>query len=212
MPRILITSGPTRQYLDPVRYLTNSSSGQMGRWLAQAALDLGHEVIVVTGPVELEYPGLARRVDVTTTEQMLDAVTTHFQDCDGIIGAAAPCDYRPEMVASQKIAKTGAGLTLNLHETPDVLASVSASRRENQWSVGFALETEDARFKAVAKLQKKHCDLMVLNGAGAMNSPNNDVEIIDKAGNVIAQLKGSKALVARGILAEIQSRLIEHYK
>src|SRR6266436_5994340 len=95
MARILITSGPTRQYLDPVRYLTNASSGRMGRALVEAALALGHEVVVVSGPVEIDYTKAARVVPVTSTEEMLTAAGHEFESCDGLIGAAAPCDYRP---------------------------------------------------------------------------------------------------------------------
>src|SRR5437868_4276576 len=108
MARILITSGPTRQYLDPVRYLTNASSGRMGAALAEAALALRHEVVIVTGPVSVEYPSTARVVPVITTDEMLAAARREFAGCDGVIGAAAPCDYRPEMVALHKLAKTGA--------------------------------------------------------------------------------------------------------
>ncbi len=94
MARILITSGPTRQYLDPVRYLTNASSGRMGAALANAALELGHEVVIVSGPVQVVYPSAARIVPVISTEEMLAAVQTEFPTCQGVIGAAAPCDYR----------------------------------------------------------------------------------------------------------------------
>src|SRR5690606_14922342 len=99
MSRILITSGPTRQYLDPVRYLSNGSSGRMGAALAQAALDFGHEVVVVSGPVEVSYPRNLELVEVISTEEMLEASRTLFPNCDGMIGAAAPCDYRPIQIA-----------------------------------------------------------------------------------------------------------------
>src|SRR5207248_1859662 len=104
MARILITSGPTRQYLDPVRYLTNASSGRMGRALAAAALELGHEVIVVSGPVAVDYPHKAEVRPIVSTEELLDTCQELFPTCDGVIGAAAPCDYRPMRVERQKIA------------------------------------------------------------------------------------------------------------
>src|SRR5688500_10517055 len=110
MARILITSGPTRQFLDPVRYLTNASSGRMGRALAEAALALGHKVVVVSGPVNLEYPASAEVRWVVTTDDLLAACQEIFPACDGVIGAAAPCDYRPVRVEERKIAKTGEGL------------------------------------------------------------------------------------------------------
>ena len=124
MPRILITSGPTRQYLDPVRYLTNASSGRMGCALADAALGLGHEVVIVSGPVEVDYPAGARVVPVVSTEEMLAAAACEFEHCDGLIAAAAPCDYRPERVEDHKIAKTGQPLELHLIETEDVAATL----------------------------------------------------------------------------------------
>lgn len=208
MARILITSGPTRQYLDPVRYLTNASSGQMGAALAEAALDLGHHVTMLSGPVELEYPSACDVVDVVSTEEMLAAAQQLFVDCDGAIGAAAPCDYRPVRIAEQKIAKTGGPLELHLIETPDVIATLGANKRPGQWVVGFALETEDQRFRALAKLERKSCDLIVLNGPAAMNAPDNQVELIDPSGDVIDTLQGPKTEVGRGILQAIQSRLI----
>jgi phosphopantothenoylcysteine decarboxylase/phosphopantothenate--cysteine ligase len=208
MARILITSGPTRQYLDPVRYLTNASSGRMGRSLAQAALESGDEVVVVSGPVEVEYPLGAEVVSVVSTEELLDACQRVFPSCDGLIAAAAPCDYRPVRIATQKIAKTGQPLQLNLIETPDVVATLTATKRPEQWIVGFALETEDQRLRALVKLEKKSCDLMVLNGPEAMNSGRNQVEIIDRRGSLIDALAGPKEEVARGILRVIQKRLI----
>jgi len=207
MARILITSGPTRQYLDPVRYLTNASSGRMGAALAEAALDLGHEVIVVTGPVEVHYPVAAEVVSVISTEEMMEACRKVFADCDGMIGAAAPSDYRPVHVESHKIAKTGEPLQLHLIETDDVVATLGAEKGK-RWVVGFALETEDHRLRALAKLERKHCDLMVSNGVEAMHSLDNQVEIIDPAGSVIKQVSGSKLEVAREILAVIAERLI----
>ena len=208
MARILITSGPTRQYLDPVRYLTNASSGRMGRALAEAALAAGHEVVVVSGPVTVEYPSDAKVLLVISTEELLETCQREFPLCDGVIGAAAPCDYRPVQVESKKIAKTGQPLELHLVETPDVMASLGANKRPGQWLVGFALETDDQRFRALVKLEKKSCDLMVLNGPAAMDALDNQVEVLDETGQVIAALDGSKEEVARGILKVIDERLI----
>jgi len=209
MARILITSGPTRQYLDPVRYISNASSGQMGRCLAQAALDAGHEVIVVSGPVLVEYPLGVTVIPVVSTEEMLEQATLAFATCDGVIGAAAPCDYRPVDVADHKIKKTGDTLILKLVETPDVVATLGAQKKAGQWSVGFALETEDARFRAITKLQKKNCDLVVLNGTSAINSASNQVEIIAPNGDIVESISGTKEKVATKILAVVQDRLIK---
>lgn len=208
MSRILITSGPTRQHLDPVRYLTNASSGRMGRALAQAAIDLGHEVHVISGPVEVDYPAAAQVEWVVTTDEMLEASRRRFAECDGLIGAAAPCDYQPVVVQEQKIAKTGQPLVLHLIETPDVVATLGAAKRPDQWVVGFALETEDQRFRAIVKMQKKSCDLIVVNGPAAMNAQDNEVEILDPTGALAASFAGTKEAVARGILRVVQERLI----
>jgi len=208
MARILITSGPTRQYLDPVRYLTNASSGRMGQALAAAALELGHQVVVVSGPVAVEYPARAEVRPVISTEELLAACLELFPDCDGAIGAAAPCDYRPLRVEEHKIAKTGQPLVLSLVETPDVMATLGAGKRSGQWLVGFALETDDQRFRALTKLVKKSCDLIVLNGPAAMDAADNQVEVIGKSGEVVAQYAGAKLAVARGVLQTIQQRLI----
>ncbi len=207
MARILITSGPTRQYIDPVRYLTNASSGRMGKALAEAALAAGHDVTIVSGPVDVAYPPAARVIEVVSTEQMLEACQNIFPNCDGLVGVAAPSDYRPMMVAANKIAKTGEPLLLHLVETADVVATLGATKT-HQWLVGFALETEDHRLRALAKLEKKHCDLMVLNGPEAMHSTRNSVEILDREGNVVDAFSGPKEEVARGIFAVIERRLI----
>jgi phosphopantothenoylcysteine decarboxylase/phosphopantothenate--cysteine ligase len=207
LARILITSGPTRQFIDPVRYLTNASSGRMGRALAEAALALGHEVMIVSGPVEVEYPAAAKVVPVVSTEDMLAASADEFETCDGLIGAAAPCDYRPVRVESHKIAKTGQPIDLHLIETDDVVATLGA-KKGRRWVVGFALETEDHRLRALAKLERKFCDLMISNGPQAISASDNEVEVITPAGDVIASIAGTKQEVAARILAIIQQRLL----
>jgi len=180
----------------------------MGCALVQAALELDHEVVIVSGPVDVTYPPAAKILPVVSTEEMLEACGDVFPDCDGLIGAAAPCDYRPVKIQSQKIAKTGQPLELHLIETPDVVATLGANKKKGQWLVGFALETEDQRFRALTKLEKKSCDLMVLNGPQAMHSLDNEVEILDRRGRVVQALGGSKEEVARGILRIIQRRLV----
>jgi phosphopantothenoylcysteine decarboxylase / phosphopantothenate---cysteine ligase len=209
MARILITSGPTRQYLDPVRYLTNGSSGRMGAALAAAAIELGHDVVVVSGPVAVEYAARAQVRSIVSTEELLAVCQELFPTCDGAIGAAAPCAYLPIRVEQHKIAKTGQPLLLQLVETPDVMATLGAGKRPGQWLVGFALETDDQRFRALTKLERKSCDLIVLNGPTAMDAADNQVEVFDKTGTVVAAAKGSKETVATHILQVIQQRLIE---
>jgi phosphopantothenoylcysteine decarboxylase/phosphopantothenate--cysteine ligase len=207
LARILITSGPTRQFLDPVRYLTNASSGRMGRALAEATISLGHEVVIVSGPVDVVYPAQARVVAVVSTEEMLAASAAEFDKCDGLIGAAAPCDYRPVRVEPHKLPKNGQPIDLHLIETDDVVASLGA-KKGRRWVVGFALETEDHRLRALAKLEKKYCDLMVSNGPQAISAPDNEVEVLAPGGEAIATIAGSKETVAARILTLIEELLI----
>lgn len=179
----------------------------MGRALAAAALEAGHRVVVVSGPVEIEYPSDAEVIRIVSTEDMLETCLEVFPDCDGLIGVAAPCDYRPMRVASQKISKTGDALKLHLVETPDVVALLGAIK-QHQWMVAFALETQDERMRALQKLERKNCDLIVLNGPAAIHSPDTRVEVIDPRGIVLASSSGSKKEVAREIFRVIQQRLI----
>jgi phosphopantothenoylcysteine decarboxylase/phosphopantothenate--cysteine ligase len=206
MSRILITSGPTRQYLDPVRYLTNASSGRMGAALAAAALAAGHEVTIVSGLVSIAYPPAARVIPVVTTEEMLQACMEVFPQCDGLIGVAAPCDYRPVQKATRKIAKTGKSLVLELVETPDIIATL-ARCKTHQWMVAFALETDDQRYRALQKLERKNCDLIVLNGPQAIHAHQTDVEVLSRSGETLAALSGPKDEVAQKIFHVIQQYL-----
>jgi phosphopantothenoylcysteine decarboxylase/phosphopantothenate--cysteine ligase len=179
----------------------------MGAALANAALDAGHEVTVISGPVNIAYPQQARVVWVETTEQMLAAAEAEFDHCDGCIGAAAPCDYRPQQVAPHKLAKTGEPLVLHLVETADVIATLGQSKRPDQWVVGFALETDDHRFRAITKLERKHCDLMVSNDPTAIDSDHNSVELLAPDGTLLVSIEGTKEFVAIRLIAEIDHRL-----
>jgi len=208
MARILITSGPTRQYLDPVRYLTNASSGLMGRSLAAAAIAAGHEVTIVSGPVSVEYPAAATVVPVVSTEEMLDAAKEHFVAADGLIGVAAPCDYRPQRVEDHKIKKSGGPLVLHLIETPDIVATLGAEKAD-RWVVGFALETDDHRFRAITKLERKNCDLIVLNEPTAMDSELNNIQMLNSDCDLVLQASGTKADISKEIFDVIQSQLID---
>jgi phosphopantothenoylcysteine decarboxylase/phosphopantothenate--cysteine ligase len=207
--RILLTSGPTRQYLDPVRYITNASSGRMGAAIGQAALDLGHEVKIVSGPVVIDYPVGCQTYPVITTEDMHRKVAELFPDCDCFIGVAAPCDYMPRRVLDHKLTKTGEPLHLELIETVDIVASMGAIKKNRQYVVGFALETEDRRFRAIAKMQRKCCDLIVSNSEAAIDSQLNNVEILAPGGITVACAEGSKQEVARVIMQVVQERLLQ---
>lgn len=207
MARILITSGPTRQYLDPVRYLSNASSGKMGACLAAAAIESGHQVVIVSGPVAVNYPDPAEVIRVTTTQEMLDAAIEQFPKCDGVIGAAAPCDFQPEVVADQKLKKQGDGMTLKLIETPDILKSLGQIKQPNQWSVAFALETENGAENAIAKLTRKNCDLVVLNGPAAIDASETRIKILDATGEMVVEVAGSKKVAAEKIVGCIEELL-----
>lgn len=162
---VMVTAGPTHEAIDPVRYIGNRSSGKMGFALAQAAIEAGARVILVSGPVTLATPARAERVDVESAEQMFQAVRTRIPGVDIFIAAAAVADYRPQRVAAQKLKKDSASFSLELERTPDILASV-AQRAHRPFCVGFAAETEDLLGNAAAKLEAKGVDMIAANWVG----------------------------------------------
>ena len=221
MPRILITSGPTREYLDPVRYLTNASSGQMGAALARAALGARFEVTVVSGPVAVEYPPEAQVVRVVSTAEMLQKAAEIFPECIGVIGVAAPCDFTPVKRSATKMTKDDltrapasispedcgrkTTFSLELTETPDILAALGKMKTANQWSVAFALETHDFQARALKKLVRKNADLIALNRPSAIGSGTTRIELLASDGPV-ASFEGDKPTAAKRILEEILRR------
>lgn len=204
--RILITAGPTREYLDDVRYLSNASSGRMGYALAAEAIRLNHQVVLVTGPVDLPPPEGCEVIAVQTTEEMQQACESAFARCDGVIAAAAVCDYKPLNRVSGKIAKTGGPITIEMIETDDVLAGLG-QKKGSCWIVGFALEATNSRENALQKLRAKNCDVVVLNSPAAIGSLSNSVELIDACGDVIENWTGPKSEVARNLIAWIERNL-----
>lgn len=204
--RILITAGPTREYLDDVRYISNASSGRMGYSLASAALAEGHEVILVSGPVDIKPPQGCEFHAVETTSQMKDVCHECFPGCDGVIAAAAVCDYKPVNRVRGKLAKTGEPISIDMIETDDVLAELGQNKN-NHWIVGFALEAENARENALQKLRAKNCDWIVLNNPSAIGAESNQVEILDHSGHVQASFSGSKTEVALQILKWVHKQL-----
>jgi phosphopantothenoylcysteine decarboxylase/phosphopantothenate--cysteine ligase len=198
--KILITAGPTREYLDDVRYLSNASSGRMGYALAEAAVRAGHEVDLVTGPVDLRPPAGCIVHAVETTADMRDACVAAFPDCDGVIAAAAVCDYKPKQRIQGKIAKTGEAVSIEMIETDDVLAELGRMK-DGRWVVGFALEAHNPRENALQKLRAKNCDWIVLNSPAAIGSETNAVEPLDKSGGVIQSWSGTKADVAARLIS-----------
>ncbi|MAT15096.1 MAG: flavoprotein [Planctomyces sp.] len=204
--RILITAGPTREYIDDVRYLSNASSGRMGYALAQAALDQGHEVVLVSGPVDLMPPKGCEFHAVETTEEMKTASVAAFDRCDGVIAAAAVCDYKPRERIEGKLAKTGGPISIDMIETDDVLAHLGAAKGR-RWVVGFALESQNARENALQKLRAKNCNWIVLNNPTAIGSLNNEVELIDESGQPIMRWAGSKQEISTQLITWLETNL-----
>ena len=209
---VMITAGPTREAIDPVRYITNRSSGKMGYALAQAALDAGARVILVSGPVSIAPPAVTQLVSVESAQQMFAATHEHIDGVDIFIGAAAVSDYRPDKTAAHKIKKSQTEMSLDLVRAPDTLASVA--RLENApFTVGFAAETERVRDYARGKLQNKKLDMIVANKVGAglgFESDDNSVEVYWRDGEK-AYPKALKTELARDLISLIASRYAERY-
>ena len=166
--KVVVTAGPTVEKIDPVRYISNRSSGKMGYAIAEAAAKRGADVTLVTGPTRLEIPWGAKAVSIQSTQDLLEAMITHCPQADIVIQAAAPADFTPAVVADQKIKKQGDGdLVLTLRQTPDVAAQVGKMKRPGQTLVGFAAETNDVLQNAEGKLTKKNLDMIVANDVTA---------------------------------------------
>ncbi|MDR0521810.1 MAG: phosphopantothenoylcysteine decarboxylase [Planctomycetaceae bacterium] len=204
MNRILITSGPTREYLDPVRYLTNASSGQMGAALAESVLRYGGLPVIVSGCVSVMYPAGAEVYWAETTEQMQEQCLRLFPACTGIIGAAAPCDFRPVVFSKEKISKPKDARTVSMvfSETPDILASAGTIKRPEQWSIAFALETEQGQRpqRALEKMKRKNCDFVVLNSPESIGRAESSFYVFDAGGELRITFTGSKRAFAEELL------------
>lgn len=208
--RILITAGPTREPMDPVRYISNRSSGKMGYALAMAALEAGHEVTLISGPVALTAPPGATLMAVESAQEMYEAVAGHLAGNDVAIFAAAVADYRPVAVAEQKIKKDGATMTLELERTPDILGMARAVLEYQGFLVGFAAETQNLVLHAQEKLLRKGCDLIVANDVSqpgiGFDSAENAVTLCLPGGETVPLPRQSKAALARDLIAFIVRR------
>jgi phosphopantothenoylcysteine decarboxylase/phosphopantothenate--cysteine ligase len=205
--RVLVTAGPTREPLDPVRYLSNRSSGKMGFAVAAAAARAGARVTLVSGPVALPTPAGVARIDVESAAQMRAAVGDVVADCDIFIGAAAVADYRPQQVAAAKMKKEAAALHLELEPTTDILAEVAA-RADGPFTVGFAAETENVTGHARAKLEAKGLDLVAANRVGdglAFDRDDNELELLWPGGSLRLP-RASKVDLARQLIDRIAER------
>ncbi|MCL6639542.1 MAG: bifunctional phosphopantothenoylcysteine decarboxylase/phosphopantothenate--cysteine ligase CoaBC [Firmicutes bacterium] len=203
---VMVTAGPTAESVDPVRFLTNRSSGKMGYALARAAARRGAKVILVSGPAALKPPGGVEFVPVETARQMYEAVLDRFEQVDAVIKAAAVADYRPKETAGRKIKKTGETLTLELERNPDILAELGR-RKTNQVLIGFAAETHDLEQNARLKVAAKNLDFLVANdvtlpGAG-FGTDTNIVKLVYPDGSVKALPQMDKLAVAHRILDEM---------
>ncbi|HJX82513.1 MAG TPA: bifunctional phosphopantothenoylcysteine decarboxylase/phosphopantothenate--cysteine ligase CoaBC, partial [Candidatus Udaeobacter sp.] len=180
--RFLITAGPTREPIDPVRYISNRSSGKMGYALAEAALAEGHDVTLISGPVNLEAPQNIKLISVSTSDEMFEAVHRHADQCDICVSCAAVADYKPANVSSTKIKKRGVKFSLELIPTRDILDSLGHQQDRQFVLVGFAAETDHVEENAVKKLRAKNCDIMVANDVSGtdsgMESNVNEVTIL----------------------------------
>jgi len=206
--KVVITAGPTREPIDPVRYITNRSSGKMGFAVAVAAREAGAEVVLVTGPVVLTTPAAVRRVDVETAEEMYRAVHEEIVGADIFIGCAAVSDYRPRTAAGQKIKRTAAELDLALVRSPDTLASVAALPQA-PFTIGFAAETNDLAAHARDKLERKRIDMIAANQVGpdcGFDRETNALTVYWTGGGELALGEGSKPLLARRLVELIGER------
>lgn len=209
--KVVVTAGPTRESIDPVRYLSNASSGRQGFAIAKAAAELGANVVLVTGPVGLQTPSGVERVDVTTAHEMYEAVIENLDECAMLFAVAAVADYKPRTTYLQKIKKSDAqndSLVVELESTVDIVHEVS--RRTNPpYLVGFAAETTNIQEHARAKRLRKGLDVIVLNDVSqshiGFDSPNNQVTLIDENGELELSL-ASKDTIAKRIVEEVVTR------
>ncbi|OEE33083.1 phosphopantothenoylcysteine decarboxylase [Vibrio genomosp. F10 str. ZF-129] len=209
---VLISAGPTREAIDPVRYISNHSSGKMGYALAQAAINLGADVTLVSGPVSLTKPVSASVVQVKSAQQMYDSVMKNAPTHDVFISCAAVADYRPEIIADQKIKKTTDNdtMTISMVKNPDIVASVAALTQNRPFTVGFAAETQDVEKYARGKLVNKNLDMICANDVSILgqgfNSNDNAITVFDKQGEHSLPLASKKQL-AESIMMLIEKSL-----
>lgn len=206
--KFLVTAGPTREPIDPVRYISNRSSGKMGYAIAEAALERGHEVILISGQVSLQPPRGAKLVSVSTSDEMFDAVHRDAGNCDICVLCAAVADYKPASVSLAKIKKRGENLSLELIPTRDILDSLGHWRDRRFLVVGFAAETNDVEKNAARKLRGKNCDIMIANDVSSaksgMESDKNEVTILFQNGERRKISSSPKKFIARELVKIFQ--------
>ena len=202
--RILITAGGTREYIDPVRFISNASSGRMGCALARAALKAGHKVTLIAAPTSQKPPAGAKLINVETAAQMFEAVKKHFEPCDCLIMAAAVADYTPVHPARTKIKKTGRHLMIELKPTTDILHWAGKHKKMNQVLVGFALEDKALRVRAEEKMREKELDMIIANSPASIGADKSNVQIKIPNSQWLEIQNAAKSAIANNII-----RLIE---
>jgi phosphopantothenoylcysteine synthetase/decarboxylase len=199
--RFLITAGPTREPIDPVRYISNRSSGKMGYAIAEAAVDAGHEVVLISGPVNLEPPRNAGLVSVSTSDEMFEAVHRHADMSDVCVLCAAVADYKPAEVSPVKIKKRAEEMLLKLNPTRDILESLGCRDDREFLLVGFAAETDHIEENAARKLRQKNCDIIVANDAHVgMESDENELLILFRDSEIKKFSRAPKKILARELV------------
>ena len=204
---ILITAGPTREYIDDVRFLSNASSGRMGYALAEAARRHNWQVTLVSGPVSLAPPTGVEVHRVTSALEMLETCLQVLPLVDGVIAVVAVADYRPASRHAGKLRRTQESLHLELVPNPDILAEIGR-RKTRQWTVGFAVESDESLARARSKLASKNCDAIVVNLREAMESINTKIQLLDRTGSVSLEFQGPKELAAERIVDWIGAHLV----
>lgn len=206
--RILVTAGPTREAIDPVRFVSNRSSGKMGFAIARAAAGAGHEVTLVAGPVALRTPKGVERVDVVSAEEMSAAVARLAPKCDVLVMAAAPADWRPAVAASHKLKKRDGPPAIDWEPTPDILRRVCARKRPGQFFVGFAAETDHVYREAMRKLRDKGLDAIVANDVSrrdcGMGAEENAATVFTAEGKALEIPRMAKERMARRLVQWIE--------
>ena len=202
--RILITAGGTREYIDPVRFIANASSGKMGYAIAEAAIEAGHKVTLISAS-DLQPPVGIDFVGVESAEDMFNAVKKNFPRCDCLIMAAAVADYTPARPAKTKIKRTGKSLTIKLKPTADILKWAGKHKRKNQIVVGFALEDKNLRRNAEEKLREKNLDMIIANTPDAIGSDKSDVLIKTACSGWITIANADKSVSALRIIHMLEN-------
>jgi phosphopantothenoylcysteine decarboxylase/phosphopantothenate--cysteine ligase len=203
---VVITAGPTREYIDPVRYISNESTGKMGFALARAAAEAGHQVTLIAGPVHQETPAGVERIDVETAREMLAELKRAFRAADVLYMTAAVADWRPKRRLAGKWRKKDGGnesATIELVRNPDLLATVGKTKGQ-RLVVGFALETGDGLRRALGKLQRKNADYIVLNDASALGADRSTVTILGRDGSARTLKQRPKTEIAQALVALAQ--------